>query len=279
MRMAVVSGPVWDGKGTDPWLPQRLQARAEAAQVERDIRRAVWAALSDWLVQVARRVLRLGERPDAHAVHALAPLWRESVEHIVRGEIRKAMGLAYVKLLGDDYGWDQRVAVAHYLAEVTNRMVRIPDEVFDLVAGQISQGVNLGEGVPKLAARVDNVLSTTEQERWPNRATVVARTETIGALNAGRADAFVAFDEERDDEDPELEKFWLATDDSRTRPTHREAEGQRVPVGKSFTVGGFELEFPGDPAGPPQEVIQCRCTMLLVEVGEDVDMSDRQTRR
>lgn len=268
----------WDGKGTDPWLPQRLQARAQAAQVERDIRRAVWAALSDWLVQVARRVLRLGVPPDAHAVHALAPLWHDSVRHIVHGEILKAMGLAYKRLLGDDYEWDQRVAVTRYLAEVTNRMVRIPDEVFDLVAGQVAQGVNLGEGIPKLAARVDNVLSRTESERWPNRATVVARTETIGAMNAGSNDAFTAFEEERDPEEPELEKFWLATDDSRTRETHREAEGQRVPVGKPFTVGGFELEFPGDPTGPAQEVIQCRCVMLLVEVGEDVDMSDRQTR-
>lgn len=274
-----MTGPVWDGKGIDPWLPARLQARAETAQIERDIRRAVWAALSDWLVQVARRVLRSGARPDLDAVHALAPLWRESVHRIVQGVIHDAFGLAYAKLLGDDYGWDNRVAVSRYLAEVTNRMVRIPDEVFDLVAGQVSQGVNLGEGIPKLAARVDNVLSRTESERWPNRATVVARTETIGALNAGRADAFRAFEDERDEDEPELEKMWLATDDGRTRPHHREAEGQRVPVDKPFVVGGFELMFPGDPSGPPQEVIQCRCVMLLVEHGESVDMSNRQMRR
>jgi F like protein len=274
-----VSGPVWDGKGTDPWLPPRLYARAEAAQAERDIRRAVWAALSGWLVTVGRRVLRSGERPDAHAIHAFAPLWRDSVQRIVHGEIHKAFGLAYRRLLGDDFAWDRRLAASRYLTEVTNRMVRIPEEVFDLVAGQMSQGANLGEGIPKLAARVDTVLSTTESERWPNRATVVARTETIGALNAGRADAFRAFADERDDDEPELEKLWLATDDSRTRPHHREAEGQRVPVGQPFVVGGHELQFPGDPSGPAAEVIQCRCTMLLVEAGEDVDMSDRQTRR
>ena len=73
--------------------------------------------------------------------------------------------------------------------------------------------------------------------------------------------------------------FWLATSDSRTRPTHRAAEGQRVPVGQPFIVGGAELRFPGDPSGPPQEVIQCRCTMLLVEPGESVDLSNRQMRR
>jgi hypothetical protein len=270
----------WDGTGTDPWLPARLQARAEVAEVERGIRRAFWAALSGWLVAVARRVLRSGERPDPYAVHALAPLWVQAVDRLVHGEIFEALGLAYRRLLGDDYRWEDRLAVSRYLIEVTNRMVRVPDEVFDLVAGQISQGVNLGEGIPKLAARVDNVLSIEDQERWPNRATVVARTETIGALNAGRADAFDAFEDERDPEDPELEKMWLATDDSRTRPDHREAEGQRVPVDQPFTVGGAELMFPGDPSGPADQVIQCRCTMLLVEVGEDLDLSeDRQTRR
>jgi hypothetical protein len=271
-----MTGPVWDGQGRDPWLPQRLDARLEAASVERDIRSAVWAALSDWLVQLARRVLRGDQRPDMDAVWAMAPLWREAVDLILRGEILDAIGLAFQKLLGQDVRFQQRPFVTAYLAEVRNRLVRIPEEVYDLVAGQVAQGVNLGESIPKLRDRVDSVLSTTGSERWPNRATVIARTETIGALNAGRHDAFRMV---ADDADEPLEMFWLATDDNRTRHTHSEAEGQRVPVGSAFTVGGAELRFPGDPSGPPQEVIQCRCTMLLVEPGESVDLSNRQMRR
>jgi uncharacterized protein with gpF-like domain len=274
-----VTGPVWDGTGVDPWLPQRLAALDDLARTERDIRRSVWAALSDWLIQAARRVLRGDTRmPDVDALHALAPLWRESVSHIVRGEIQQAVGLAYTRLLGEDYPYEQRPFVTRYLSEVNNRLVRIPDEVFDLVAGQVSQGVNLGEGIPQLASRVDNVLSSTESERWPNRAVVIARTETIGALNAGRFDAFRAADEEEEETEEQFEQIWLATDDARTRPDHRAAEGQRVPVGQPFVVGGHELRFPGDPLGPPDQVIQCRCVALLVEQGEDVDMSDRQSR-
>lgn len=272
-----MTGPVWDGSGRDPWLPARLDARLEAAAVERDIRAAVWAALSEWLVLTARRVLR-GETapPNPDAIWARAAYWREAVDLILQGEIWRALGLAFQRLLGADYPWDQRAAMTRYLAEVRNRLVRIPDEVYDLVAGQVAAGANLGESIPELTARVDNVLSTTGSERWPNRATVIARTETIGALNAGRSDAFSAVAEEMDEP---MEKFWLATSDSRTRPTHRAAEGQRVPVGAPFIVGGFSLAFPGDPTGPPQEVIQCRCTMLLVEPGEFVDLSNRQFRR
>jgi hypothetical protein len=272
-----MTGPVWDGRGRDPWLPARLDARLDVANVERDIRAAVWSALSDWLVQTSRRVLR-GDLapPNPDAIWARAAYWREAVDLILRGEIWRALGLAFERLLGRDYRWDQRPAMVNYLAEVRNRLVRVPDEVYDLVAGQIAAGANLGESIPKLAQRVDDVLSTTGSERWPNRAVVIARTETIGALNAGRNDAFQAVVEETGEE---LEMFWLATSDSRTRPTHRAAEGQRVPVGQPFIVGGFPLRFPGDPSGPPWETIQCRCVALLVEPGETVDLSNRQFRR
>lgn len=267
-----MTGSVWDGTGRDPWLPARLDARLNVGTAEESIRAAFWAALAGWLTGTARRVLR-GERPDLDVVWAQVPDWRDAVDKVVQGEIRDAMGSAYARTLGRGYSWDQRPFVTTYLAEVRNRLVRVPEEVYDLVAEEVAQAVNLGEGIPKIRDRVDMVLSTTKTERWPNRATVVARTETIGALNAGRSDAFRVVEEETDEP---LEKVWLSTTDSRTRPTHRSADGQRVPVGSSFTVGGFSLSFPGDPSGPAQEIISCRCTLLLVEVGESTDMSNRQ---
>lgn len=173
-----MTSPVWDGQGRDPWLPARLEARLKIAETEEDIRSAVWAALQGWLVSVARRVLR-NERPDPDAVFALVPAWREVVHAIVHGQILKAVGLAFVRLFGPGYSYDQRAFVTAYLAEVTNRLVRVADEVYDLVASEMAVGVNLGEGVDKLAARVDSVLSTTASERWPNRAVVIARTECL----------------------------------------------------------------------------------------------------
>lgn len=265
----------WDGKGVDPWLPQRLDARLEVARVERDVRRAVWAALSEWLVATARRVLRQDAPPDLDAIWARAPLWREAVELILNGEIFKAVALAFERVVGKGTGWSQRPAMVRYFAEVRNRLVRIPDEVYDLVARELVKGINLGESIPELSKRIDTVLSTTESERWPNRATVIARTESIGALNQGRLEAFGIVS---DDEDEPLLKMWLAVDDTRTRPSHRAAEGQRVPLDQPFSVGLAQLMFPGDPTGPANEVISCRCTMLLVGADEHVDLSNRQMR-
>lgn len=269
--------PVWNGRGRDPWLPQRLDRRLDVLATERDIRDTFWAALSDWLVRLSRRVLRgEGRMPDMDAIWALQPSWREAVDLVIERSIEPAMRRGYAAIFGDDYPWDQRIFVTRYLAEVRNRMVRTPDEVYDLIAGQVAQGVNLGESIPKLAARVDEQLSATATPRWQNRAVVVARSEAIGALNAGRHDVFEALAEETGEQ---LERVWLSTADARTRPSHRLADQQRVPMGEPFIVGGFSLMFPGDPAGPPQEVIQCRCTNLLVGRGESVDLSNRQFRR
>ena len=253
----------WDGKGVDPWLPERLAALAEVVQAEQDIRRAFWAELSGWLVETGRAVLRGDGRPSPDAVWARVPAWREAVDLVLNGEILKAVGIAFRRIFGTGYAWDQRTFVTRYLAEVRNRLVRVPEEVFDLIAHEVAVGVNLGEGIPELRARVDKVLSTTGSERWANRATTVARTEAIGALNAGRTEAFKALADE--DPDTDYERVWLATEDHRTRPTHRVADGQRVPLGSPFSVGGFDLMFPGDPSGPPQEIINCVIGSTQVE--------------
>jgi uncharacterized protein with gpF-like domain len=264
--------PAWGGRGRDPWLPSRLDARIEAGTAERVLRRAVWAALSGWLAQVSRRVLR-GDRPDPDEIMAMGPAWARRVDEITTDTVRPMLGQAYESLMGSGYRWEQRPAVSAHLAEVSNRMVRVPDEVFDLVSGQVSQAVNLGESIPDISDRIAQTLDSTATPRWSNRATVTARTETIGALNSGRSDAFRALAGETG---RGFEKVWISTVDDRTRETHVDADGQRVPVDQPFVVGGFELDYPGDPDGPAEEVIQCRCTMLLVEPGEDTDLSNRQ---
>ena len=65
---------------------------------------------------------------------------------------------------------------------------------------------------------------------------------------------------------PEIyDKIWVARCDDKTRPTHRAADGQRAPFSGSFTVGGVQLRYPGDPNGPPDEVYNCRCHMKIEE--------------
>ena len=73
-----------------------------------------------------------------------------------------------------------------------------------------------------------------------------------------------------------LKKVWIATLDNRTRHNHAVADGQTVEEDKPFTVGGYELMYPGDPNGPGHEIYNCRCTMIAKVEG--VDMSDAKRR-
>lgn len=90
------------------------------------------------------------------------------------------------------------------------------------------------------------------------RVETIARTETMRASNAG-ADALY--------KDWGITKReWLATNDNRTRDTHREVNGQVRGMNEPFIVGGSPMMRPGD--GPIGEVANCRCT--LIPVMEDV---------
>lgn len=266
--------PAWEGEGRDPWLPARLEQIMGVLAAEKDVYESIWAEMSAWLVTATRRVLR-GNRPDPDVIFSLEPQWRAAVDRFLANAIRPLLADMYTRLLGQDFQWQSRPFVIRHLIEVANRLVRVPDEVFDIVAGDISEGINRGESIPEIRDRVETTLSTTATPRWQNRATVIARTETIGAMNGGKNDSFQAVAEETGEE---FEKLWLSTDDSRTRPAHVLADLQRVPVSQKFLVGGEDLSFPGDPLGRPDNIIQCRCTQLLMRPGESIDLSNRQFR-
>jgi uncharacterized protein with gpF-like domain len=56
-------------------------------------------------------------------------------------------------------------------------------------------------------------------------------------------------------------KEWVSKFDAKTRQAHREAHGQVVGMQERFNVGGEMLSRPGDPAGSPGNIINCRCVL------------------
>lgn len=264
--------PGWDGDGTDPWLPARLAHNELIISGEKSVYDAYFAKLAQWLVEVRRGVIT-PYRVDPNNLWRYVPQWLREMTDLVHNQIAEIVGMAYKSIFGSFYRYDQRPFVVKYLSEVQNRLVRTPDEVYSVIVGQIADGALQGESIAALAARVNLALDANQAPNWQNRAVTVARTETISAYNAGRSGAFTQVAE--DTGDP-YEQMWLATADDRTRPTHRAADLQRVPLGRLFQVGGTFLARPGDPKGPAKEVINCRCTTLLLEPGEMVDLSNRQ---
>jgi hypothetical protein len=229
----------------------------------------------DWLTRfieaAAEAVLaftrRFGTQPNPAEVFAVSPIWNEGADRIldeledIAGEARDRewrliRGVADTfpgHVSGDSF-------VMSALASSRNLLARIPDEVYQLVFAEITDGVNDGESVPELTARIEKVLSMTGSERWTNRARVIAITEANRASNTG---AFSAAMQAQQVEGEPLLKEWVATNDSRVRPTHEDADRQRVPLMQPFVVGDSLLMYPGDPAGMADEVIGCRCAMTI----------------
>lgn len=85
----------------------------------------------------------------------------------------------------------------------------------------------------------------------------VTATSLMLALAALNASAIAAAD--ADDMDLELE--WVDMDDQAVRETHREAAGQTRAAGVPFSVGGAEMDYPGDPKVAIDLWINCRCVL------------------
>lgn len=102
---------------------------------------------------------------------------------------------------------------------------------------------------------------TQTARREPNlafsesHAAAVTRTEVNAVCNLAAMDA--AYRQGK------RFKTWKTFGDLKVRPTHKAANGQRVPLDMPFTVGGYEMMFPNDSSlgAPAGEVVNCRCVL------------------
>jgi 2'-5' RNA ligase len=240
----------------DPRAAARWRRDAALARGERKVLAAARLALTR-LADYARHALDESGM-DPAVLDDRAPVWRAALS----GEVTPAIYDVFVtawELLDRGTGIDPTLHGTRYLEGVYNRLVGASDEVFDRIRGAIEAGRQEGLHPSVVAKDVDAMLSDTAN--WEGRARTIARTETLGANNAGArasADATAKFLGYSTDD---VMRVWLATGDDRTRESHQEADGQTIyGLDTPYELAGGELIGPGDPDGPPEEVINCRCT-------------------
>ena len=134
------------------------------------------------------------------------------------------------------------------------------------ITDAITQGILQGEDIDDISKRLESVTDMDHRSAVRN-----ARTAMTGAQNAGRVDAY----EYAESLGIDMEQEWLATLDERTRDTHRMLDGERVKVGEKFSNG---LRYPGDPLGDPEEVYNCRCTLVAAVAGHDQSKAPRNDK-
>lgn len=123
------------------------------------------------------------------------------------------------------------------------------------INSQVMQGILQGESISRIASRLSNVTDMDSKAAIRN-----ARTMCTAAENNGRMSGM----KEAEEKGIVYEKQWMATHDDRTRESHAELDGVSVPLDDDFSNG---LQYPGDPAGDPEEVYNCRCSMVRKLIG------------
>jgi uncharacterized protein with gpF-like domain len=186
-----------------------------------------------------------------HEITALNKAWfkrimdlfaRERIDYLQEriGQAKKAD--AYNTYQNNVNRWiDQRAG---------NLSKRVVGNMVNTARDVLTDSVDEGWGTDKTSRELERQLggSTLNNDSF-------ARTEMHTAANVG-SDAAAR------STGLDMVKEWAATDDTRTRETHQNADGQRVEMDERFAVGDAMLAYPGDPSGPANEVINCRCVTL-----------------
>jgi hypothetical protein len=121
--------------------------------------------------------------------------------------------------------------------------------------GQVAAGVDR-------ATAIRRAVDVVRGPALGNRADRIAEIQTHTAINGGKE----AMRDELVARGLIAGKRWNTVGDERVRDAHADAEGQEVPVGQEFIVGGERARYPGDPRLSLANRIGCRCWASSVEV-------------
>lgn len=169
---------------------------------------------------------------------------------------------AFGKLVIDEFNDNKkevlnfRVLIQDYLrdfglAKITQIDETTKDDIFTI----ISEGESEGDPIASIAKKIKELGKGIAR----HRAQTIAITETHSAASYGSRQAAKSTG-------LTLKKEWAAAEDSRTRQSHNDADGQKVDMDKKFKVGNSRLMYPGDPSAPAKEIISCRCVELYNEI-------------
>ncbi|QDM57314.1 head morphogenesis [Gordonia phage Tangerine] len=275
---------------------------------------AVRFALVDELVP--RRITADGEYAVDAAVQRTWGVWQDQLENNVLPTISVAFGDAFQQVRRGDpqgaFAHQQR-----YLEAVSDRLRIWPAGAFEDIRPELLESLSDAVTIDEMTERVGRVLNIDAKSRklraqindveaqladpdldpadrpaltqwrrdlweqhdeslneWQWKARRIARTESHGAVSAGQLAAARVVEQQTG---LRMWKRWLSTEDTRTRASHRVADGQTCPLDEPFRVGGFLLQHPADSISvAPHEVINCRCTMLIYDDDELQDEFDDQ---
>jgi HK97 family phage portal protein len=131
-----------------------------------------------------------------------------------------------------DYAAREADFLAGVMGETTSR----------LVVDAVQRGLKDGDTISRMIDRLSELPAF-----GPDRAALVARTETTRAWNGAQRSTASRF---QADSGRVVMKTWLSSQDGRVREEHQALDGEQQPIDEPFSNG---LQAPGEP--------NCRCTL------------------
>jgi SPP1 gp7 family putative phage head morphogenesis protein len=122
------------------------------------------------------------------------------------------------------------------------------------LARQIDLAIENGESVKQLGKRIDRLFGSSMGFRSQR----IARTQLTETINIGTHAAL--------EDEGNLYKEWSTVIDGRERHSHHKANGQIVGIDEKFTLDGGSCMAPGDDSLPPEEKVNCRCTIVAAGI-------------
>lgn len=212
-----------------------------------------------------QRAIKAAQRNELELVRGLAHETRQKVNQIlVDGTRASANPRVMARDIRDSIGLTpyQEQIVRNYrraleMADWDNALGR------QLSHGQADRTVRRlardgGELAPE---QIDKMVEQYRQNWIGYRAETIARTEAGRNVHAGIDEAMRQATERGDIDAEQLQVEWIhAGHGANSRPRHAALDGKTVPWGKMFDVNGTPMRYPHDPAAPPSETANCRCT-------------------
>lgn len=116
---------------------------------------------------------------------------------------------------------------------------------------------------PLSKTQIDRMVGRYDERMLKFRSEVIARTESLRSVNGGQKDMFDQAVASGDLQNDQLERTWNTAKDERVRDSHSAMHNQTVSGVVDPFISGLSnaLQYPGDPAAPAEDTVQCRCAV------------------
>jgi len=252
------------------WLPRPTEAKAQA-----DALLAAHFSVDRWTGELAKLLGKPSSRAfveGAIAEHrmAQAALRRRNRDKATAGEFASEVtGEVWFDV--DIPEWIISAARA-FLDAAFNQpyWLEVAQTTLNDMAIALGNAIFEGKSIPQIR---DALIEQFGSAYGKARATLIARTEVGGALNAG---AIASIKHTYEGTDLKPTKVWQSVLGPTTREEHADADGQEVPVDDKFTVGGELCDHPGDVSLSIGNRANCQCFCTAGLVGAELSDEDAQ---